>query len=169
MKALFTTLFLTLTLLGNSQVSSDTLNKIDKTKNCAPTTMTEYRYVTLGFLDDMQMGKDVKEGYKARALGYWSTNYGALREGYMYCFVRDGETQPCAIGLLLYRKDTNNKTMICIPTADAPSEVWQAAISNMEVKYPATNVTTATFYNVQSIMMHVVARISDLASWEYCD
>ncbi len=87
----------------------------------APTTNEEYLYGAVGYKLQLNAKLDVKQGYH---LSDYLPVEEAERKVEFKGIFRNGETKPCAI-IMIYTKLRNAPQYYCIPTADAPQELWQ--------------------------------------------
>ncbi len=85
-----------------------------------PTTPEEYNIGLAGYKMFVQMKVDIKKGYKINDLS--SFEYGERKADFKGLY-RDGETKPCAV-IMVYSKLRGAPEYYCIPTADAPEELW---------------------------------------------
>lgn len=85
-----------------------------------PTTEEEYNYGANGYKLQLQMNLPMKKGYSITEL---ATVEKAERKCTFRTLYRDGEKQPCAM-IMVYNRPRSNPEYFCIPSADAPSELW---------------------------------------------
>lgn len=107
----------------------------------AQTTEEEYNYVTKGYKVQMESGLDMKKGYTLKDLGNWSLNFGSdgTREATFKGLYRDNSDKPCAIMLIYTRPSTNYKEYYCIPTIDAPSNLWDKTLTQINSHFTEQN------------------------------
>ncbi|MBL7925160.1 MAG: hypothetical protein JNL88_13240 [Bacteroidia bacterium] len=86
----------------------------------APTTEEEYVMGAVGYKMFMQMGVELKGGYKVRDLGEYE--YGERKAAFKGLH-RPGEEKPCAL-IMVYTKLRGAPEYYCIPTLDAPELLW---------------------------------------------
>lgn len=92
------------------------------------TTQEEYNYVTKGYKVQLESGLDMKKGYTLKHLGEWEQKKGTEnRKCEFKGLIKQGQTKPSAIMMIYKRTDIPNgaSDYICIPSADAPAEMWQ--------------------------------------------
>ena len=89
----------------------------------APTTEEEYNYVTKGYRIQQESGLDDKRGYRWEDLTSHYTDNG-IRTMKFKALYRIGESKPCAVLLIYKNLDTRDTEYFCIPTYDAPKELW---------------------------------------------
>ena len=104
----------------------------------APTTEEEYNYLTKGYKIQVESGLDMKKGYSLVDLSPskgWSISFneGSIVRSIKYkALVRDGETKPCAILCIMERKDTGYSSYWCIPSSNAPKELWNKLFNDID-------------------------------------
>jgi hypothetical protein len=95
----------------------------------SPTTEEEYNYGAIGYKIQLQTKLPVKMGYRI-------ADYGILEEpGRTIAFkglVRTGEEAPCAV-IMIYTRDNTPPEYFCMPTLDAPPELWNRYWQSLEV------------------------------------
>lgn len=112
----------------------------------AQTTQEEYNYITKGYKVQIESGLDMKKGYTMVDYGVWSLNHG---EQTRLCefkgLVRAGQSKPCAILMLYKRTDIANGVnyYVCIPSNDAPEEIWSQTLKHLDEIYKECNIQMA--------------------------
>ena len=89
-------------------------------QSIAPTTDEEYTMGLVGYKMFLQMGVELKQGYKVNPLEEYE--YSDRKASFKGLF-RSGEQKPCAI-ILIYSKSRGAPEYYCIPTLDAPEIFW---------------------------------------------
>ena len=107
----------------------------------AQTTEEEYNYVTKGYKVQMESGLDMKKGYTLKDLGNWSLNFGSdgTREATFKGLYRDNSSKPCAIMLIYKRPSSGYTEYYCIPTIDAPSNLWDKTLEQINTHFTEQN------------------------------
>ena len=107
----------------------------------AQTTEEEYNYVTKGYKVQMESGLDMKKGYSLKELGNWSLNFGSdgTREAVFKGLYRDNSTKSCAIMLIYKRPSTGYTEYYCIPTIDAPQNLWDKTLEQINTHFTEQN------------------------------
>lgn len=107
----------------------------------AQTTEEEYNYVTKGYKVQMESGLDMKKGYSLKDLGNWSLNFGSdgTREAVFKGLYRDNSTKSCAIMLIYKRPSTGYTEYYCIPTIDAPQNLWDKTLEQINTHFTEQN------------------------------
>lgn len=99
------------------------------------TTLEEYRYVSKGYEVKLKSGLDMKEGYRLEDLGSRGVTYNGgeyARETEFKALYREGESEPCALMMILKRTDTDFKEFLCIPHPESSEEIWNKAYKRFE-------------------------------------
>ncbi len=89
----------------------------------------------------------MKKGYTLVDLGKWGLVAGTEnRECVFKGLMRSGQTKPCGIMMIYQRTDiTNGVTWyICIPSADAPAELWQQTLNFINENFKDNNAMIQT-------------------------
>jgi hypothetical protein len=95
------------------------------------TTQEEYNFITKGYKVQLDSGLDMKKGYLFTDYGKYSLSFGSeQRECEFKGLTRQGQTKHCAIMMIYRRTDIPNGQVffICIPSADAPDEIWKQTL-----------------------------------------
>ncbi len=92
------------------------------------TTQKEYNYLSKGYKDDLDMGKDIIQGYKIESVSSASTkmmedNKSVFRITTLYKLVRIENGKIAGFLLENYRRDTGVKSYLCIPNATSDSNI----------------------------------------------
>jgi len=103
-------------------------------KAFSQTTQEEYNYITKGYAIQISSGLDMKKGYSFGILGQWEFNTNnTIVKCEFKSLMRDGQKTPCAIMMIVTYKGTwsngNVTEYVCIPTKDAPTEIWQLTMN----------------------------------------
>jgi hypothetical protein len=117
------------------------------TNSYGQTTQEEYNYITKGYKVQMESGLDMKKGYSFIEFGNWGLKHGIEnRQCEFIGLVRQGHTKPCAIMMIYKRTDiTNGATFyICIPSADAPQEIWNQTLDFINTSFKDNNALQNT-------------------------
>ena len=116
------------------------------TKSYSQTTQEEYNYISKGYKVQVESGLDMKKGYTLVDLGKWGLDAGSEhRECVFKGLMRTGQTKPCGIMMIYHRTDNNGVTWyICIPSADAPSELWQQTLDFVNENFKDNNTMMQT-------------------------
>jgi hypothetical protein len=127
------------------------------------TTIEEYNYVTKGYAIQLEAGLDMKKGYELRDLcGFEHLNYGTdTKRGCSFKSLhKQGYVKPCAI-MMIYERRTNDvtarKDYYCIPTSDAPNELWDKLFA--QINADPTSPTTKDMYGA---MIWATMKLSSL-------
>jgi len=103
------------------------------TPSYCQTTQEEYNYITKGYKTQViDQGGDLKKGYAIKDLGDWGLTFGVEKRRCEFkAFIREGQTKPCAIMMVYKRTDvtTGANYYICIPSIDAPDDIWQQTLT----------------------------------------
>ena len=107
------------------------------------TTDDEYNYVVKGYQAQVEGGLDMKKGYILKDLGDWSALYTDGTRGFKFIgLYRSTDTKPCAI-MAIYQKKDNGKLSYqeyyCIPTTDAPQNLWDRTMSQINANFGKPN------------------------------
>ncbi len=95
----------------------------------APTTEEEYNFGTVGYKIQLQNKLPMKQGYRIADYGIFEEPDRTVAfKGLM----RQGEEYPCAI-IMIYTKDKFPPEYFCIPTEDAPYELWERYFKSLKV------------------------------------
>lgn len=86
----------------------------------SPTTEEEYNMGSVGYKMYLQMGVEIKSGYKVSDITEYEY---AERKATFKGLYRSGDTKPCAI-IMIYSKQRGKPEYYCIPTPDAPEILW---------------------------------------------
>ena len=106
-----------------------------------PTTEEEYNYLTKGYKIQIENGLDMKQGYSlvdispedGFGMSFKDPQKGTIIRSVKYkALIREGEKKPCAILCIMQRKDTGYTEYICIPSANAPAEMWEKTVRAYE-------------------------------------
>ena len=84
------------------------------------TTTEEYNMGAIGYKLFLQMGVEIKQGYKINAIADYE--YGDRKASFKGLY-RPGGTKPCCV-IMVYTKMRGAPEYYCIPTVDAPEELW---------------------------------------------
>lgn len=83
-----------------------------------PLTETEYRYISKGLLDDVNMGKDIKAGYQVKAIpnapGVTQNGFYGTTSFKVFGFYKVGSPKPIALALKFIRTG-KQQNFVCIP------------------------------------------------------
>ena len=93
---------------------------ITHAQTIAPTTDEEYTMGLVGYKMFLQMGVEIKQGYKVNPLAEYE--YAERKASFKGLF-RPGEQKPCAI-IMIYTRLRGAPEYYCIPTLDAPEFFW---------------------------------------------
>jgi len=99
----------------------------------AQTTIQDYNYVSKGLLDDLNMGRDVKDGFKLISTGISgqvNQSNGSWHKAEIYYFNRssNGRTQAFAIACT---DQKGNKRFMCIPVNGSSSKIWDITFTDL--------------------------------------
>lgn len=95
----------------------------------SPTTEEEYNFGTVGYKIQLQNKLPMKQGYRIADYGIFEEPDRTVSfKGLM----RQGEEYPCAI-IMIYTKDKFPPEYFCIPTEDAPYELWERYFKSLKV------------------------------------
>ena len=129
-----------------------------------PTTQDEYNFITKGYKIQVESGLDMKKGYSLKDITEYSTNSnGSVRKVEFKALLRDGQTKPCAILCKYKRLDTGFNEYLCIPSYNAPIEIWEETFNSfkslLSVKpvFPAVSSGTG---NAELTVMDALSRLS---------
>jgi len=115
------------------RISAFTLFLLLTTFAFGQTTQDEYNFITKGYKIQVESGLDMKKGYSLKDITEYSTNSdGTIRKVEFKALIRDGEKKPCAILCKYKRVDTERTEYLCIPTYDAPIEIWEQTFKSFE-------------------------------------
>ena len=121
------------------------------------TTQEEYNYVTKGYPDQIDKGLDMKKGYHFVDLNENSVTTGTtVRSCKFKALMREGQTKPCAILCIYSRSDNGFKDYLCIPTYDAPKEIWDQAFEKFKT-YSETGAT-ALIWGIAKLSSYYAAK-----------
>ncbi len=112
------------------------------TNSFSQTTQEEYNYLTKGYKVQIESGLDMKKGYSLLDLGEWGLDRGAEKRICNFKgLVKQGQTKPSAILMIYKRTDITNGAIhyICIPSANASSEIWQQTLSYINANSSSQN------------------------------
>lgn len=84
------------------------------------TTEEEYNMAAVGYKLFLQMGVEIKQGYKVNDISDYEY---ADRKASFKGLYRPGDKNPCAI-IMVYTKLRGAPEYYCIPTPDAPEILW---------------------------------------------
>jgi hypothetical protein len=96
------------------------LSNVLMAQNFSPTTDEEYNMGSVGYKMYLQMGVEIKAGYKVKDITEYEY---ADRKATFKGLYRSGDTKPCAI-IMIYSKLRGKPEYYCIPTPDAPEILW---------------------------------------------
>ena len=96
------------------------LSHVIMAQNFSPTTEEEYNMGSVGYKMYLQMGVEIKAGYKVKDITEYEY---ADRKATFKGLYRSGDTKPCAI-IMIYSKQRGKPEYYCIPTPDAPEILW---------------------------------------------
>ena len=96
------------------------------------TTTKEYNYLSKGYKDDLELGKDIIQGYKIEPVSVASTRMAEegkniFRITSLYKMVRIENGKVAGFLLEQYRRDTGVKSYLCIPNAASDSAILAMA------------------------------------------
>lgn len=94
-----------------------------------PTTEEEYNFGTVGYKIQLQNKLPMKQGYRIADYGIFEE---PDRTVAFKGLLRQGEEYPCAI-LMIYTKDKFPPEYFCLPTDDAPYELWERYFKSLKV------------------------------------
>ena len=106
--------FIIVTILFSLFVNSEA-------QTIAATTSDEYTYGTVGYKMELQMRLPMKKGYALKDIGVYEDGERKLT---FKLLMRDKEAIPCAV-LLVYTKVRSAPEYFCLPTSDAPQDMWK--------------------------------------------
>jgi hypothetical protein len=116
-KVLLLISFIALLATVKSQSLDDQLKQFQQNQNYQLTEI-EYRYITKGLLDDVSMGKDLKQGYELRNIpnAPFANQDGLFGNSTMlvFGFYKVGATKPIALAIK-FVKQGKQQNFICIP------------------------------------------------------
>ncbi|CAN5473753.1 hypothetical protein BH11BAC2_BH11BAC2_22050 [soil metagenome] len=112
-KILFLLLFFIITGLLQAQTAPTTTAM-------TPTTEEEYNMGAVGYRLFLQMGVELKKGYKVNDIATYE--YGERKSVFKGLY-RSGDQKPCAI-IMVYTKLRGAPEYYCMPTVDAPEILW---------------------------------------------
>ncbi len=105
------------------------LINVSFSQKIAPTTEEEYNFGTVGYKIQLQNKLPMKHGYRIADYGIFEEPDRTVAfKGLM----RQGEEYPCAI-IMIYTKDKFPPEYFCIPTEDAPYELWERYFKSLKV------------------------------------
>jgi len=116
-------------------------------KSFSQTTQEEYNYVTKGYKVQIESGLDMKKGYSFVDYGNWGLEFGIQnRQCEFKGLVKAGATKPCAIMMVYKRTDIKDGATwyICIPSSDAPAELWQQTLDFINGNFKDNTALTST-------------------------
>lgn len=159
MKKILAVVLLATTFNANSQTVMDkiktgTYNKDEHPQQYTlPATITEeeYKYISKGLVDDLNKGKDTKQGYKFEAVQdqlaiitglFDNTNYYLIK-----CF-RSNDQHPFALAI---KSSANNvaKFVVCIPPGTASASINATAKTEFFSKFTTITSTHLLFSTLQ--------------------
>ncbi len=93
------------------------------------TTQKEFNYLSKGYKDDLEMGKDIIQGYSIELLSSNVTitienNKNVKRETSIYKFTRVESEKIAAFLIIDKRFDNGAITYICLPNASSDQNIW---------------------------------------------
>ncbi len=94
-----------------------------------PTSEEEYNFGTVGYKIQLQNKLPMKQGYRIADFGIFEE---PDRTVAFKGLIRHGEEYPCAI-IMIYTKDKFPPEYFCIPTEDAPFELWERYFKSLKV------------------------------------
>lgn len=111
------------------------------------TTQEEYNYITKGYKVQLESGLDMKKGYTLKVLDL--QNVSIEKQTRMLEFsalLKDNNTKPVAIMMKYNRTDISNGHLqyFCIPTPDAPINLWQQTYESISLSFTNTDVVYKT-------------------------
>lgn len=93
-----------------------------------PTSQAEYDYGSAGYKLQLQMKLPMKKGYSVTQIASVEK---AERKCVFNALTRDKEKEPCAI-IMVYSRPRANPEYFCIPSADAPTDLWDAFFKSLK-------------------------------------
>jgi hypothetical protein len=84
------------------------------------TTEEEFNMASVGYKMYLQMGVELKKGYKVNDIAEYEY---AERKATFKGLFRPGDQKPCAI-IMIYSKSRGAPEYYCMPTPDAPEIFW---------------------------------------------
>lgn len=111
------------------------------------TTQEEYNYITKGYKVQVESGLDMKKGYSLKDLGDWGLTFGVEKRRCEFkALIREGQTTPCAIMMVYKRTDitTGANYYICIPSIDAPDDIWQQTLTFINTTFKGNDAMLQT-------------------------
>ena len=133
MKSKFLILFTSILFISNHSLSQ--------------TTQEEYNFITKGYLVQLESGLDMKKGYSLVDLGAWGLNKGDEQRNCEFkALFKQGQNKPCAVMMIYKRTDISNGAAyyLCIPSSDAPSEIWQQTLTFINTYFKDNESLTNT-------------------------
>lgn len=118
----------------------------------AQTTQEEYNYLTKGYKEQIEKGLDMKKGYSFKDLGTFEYKSGIeLRRSEFKALMKEGDSKYRAI-LLIYRRVGADPYYVCIPTPDAPEDIWNQTQYFMTVTFANNYLAAqALFYSLTKL------------------
>ena len=116
----------------------------------APTTEEEFNYVSKGYKIQQESGLDDKRGYYWESLISHYVDSGTRTMNFKALY-RIGDSKPCAVLLIYKNTNTGFVEYLCIPTYDAPKELWDRTYKSIK------NYTESASHAVIWGVMHAMA------------
>lgn len=119
----------------------------------SPTTEDEYVMGSVGYKMFMQMGVELKGGYKVKDISEYE--YAERKASFKGLF-RPSEQKPCAI-IMVYTKLRGAPEYYCIPTLDAPESLWDRFRISLagETDNKQEQLQFFSFAFAKALMLHV--------------
>ncbi len=127
------------------------------------TSMTEYNYLSKGYLLDKQTGRDLKDGYRMDLVT--NTVSQILNDGSnsinrmitVYKFVRVKDEKAVALLIIEKREDTNFESYICVPSPKSVSAVRNIASKDFFSRIENKESSTLAAYHYYWLALQVLA------------
>ncbi|MCU0322357.1 MAG: hypothetical protein MUE72_08070 [Chitinophagaceae bacterium] len=99
----------------------------------AQTTLQDYNYVSKGLLEDLNNGRDIKEGYKlvsSQISGQVNRGDGSWRNAEIHYFKKksNNKTQAFAVEC---KDNAGNRRFICIPVGNSSNVIWETTFKDL--------------------------------------
>ncbi|MCA1967230.1 MAG: hypothetical protein LDL23_11350 [Flavobacterium sp.] len=117
------------------------------TSSFGQTTQEEYNYITKGYKVQLESGLDMKKGYSFKDMGNSTVTSGSEKRTTEFkALLKEGQSKPAAIMMIYKRTDIANGAVIyvCIPSPDAPKEIWQQTMDFISTNFKNNDVMLQT-------------------------